>query len=67
MTKTGTVEYRPDETKKLQEDGFYKLENTAVDQKKQEEDLPRLDKLIKHKVCDFLLKNDRERRKRIMI
>lgn len=48
-SKVGNVEYKPDETKKLSEDAFYRLENSAIDNLKGEEELPRLQRLIEHK------------------
>jgi hypothetical protein len=44
------LEYNPDENKKRQEDGFYKLQNATVDVQKGEEELPRLAKLLEYKV-----------------
>eukprot|EP00826_Nyctotherus_ovalis_P025463 TRINITY_DN1973_c0_g1_i1.p1 TRINITY_DN1973_c0_g1~~TRINITY_DN1973_c0_g1_i1.p1 ORF type:complete len:207 (+),score=95.77 TRINITY_DN1973_c0_g1_i1:436-1056(+) len=48
-SKVGNVEYKPDETKKLSEDAFYRLENSAVDDLRGEEELPRLQRLIEQK------------------
>ena len=52
--KVGNVEYKPDLTKKLNEDAFFRLENSTVDTIKAEEDLPRLQRLIEKKrgECD---------------
>jgi len=51
-SKVGNVEYNPDETKKLSEDAFYRLENSAVDDMKGEEELPRLHRLIELKKAE---------------
>ena len=48
--KAGTLDYNPDEIKRRQEDGFYKLQNATVDVQKGEEELPRLAKLLESKV-----------------
>jgi len=48
-SKTGNLEYKPEETAKLQQDAFYKLENTVIDQNKGEEELPRLQRIIEYK------------------
>ena len=50
-----TIEYKPEEIKKLQEDGFYKLQNATVDELKGEEELPRLAKLLDSKVKNSII------------